>query len=66
MSCRADFHHGSDRVIQPLDDMAIKMLSRQRWTVDSVPEKQKFVALRRIETTAWGGIDEDVTSTAHP
>ena len=52
--------------IQPLDDMAVQMLSRQRWTVDSVPEKQTFVALRRIETTAWGGVDEDVTSTLHP
>ena len=52
--------------IKPLDDMAIQMLSRQRLTADSVPEKRKFVALRRIETTAWGGVDEDVTSTLHP
>ena len=46
--------------------MAIQMLSRQRLTADSVPEKRKFVALRRIETTAWGGVDEDVTSSLHP
>ena len=24
------------------------------------------MALRRIETTAWGGVDEDVTSSLHP
>ena len=51
---------------KPLDDMAIQMLSRQRLTADSLPEKRKFVALRRIETTAWGGVDEDVTSSLHP
>ena len=52
--------------IRLLDDLAIHMLRRQGWTADSVPEAGQFVALRRIETTAWGGVDEDVTNTTHP
>jgi cyanophycin synthetase len=52
--------------IRPLDDMAIYMLRRQGWTSASVPEAGRFVALRRIETTAWGGVDEEVTDTIHP
>lgn len=42
------------------------MLTHQNQTPESVPAQGVFVALRRIETTAWGGVDEDVTSIAHP
>jgi len=49
-----------------LDELAVHILRRQGWTADSVPEEGRFVALRRIETTAWGGVDEDVTETIHP
>jgi len=52
--------------IRPLDDLAIHMLHRHEWTADSIPEAGRFVALRRIETTAWGGVDEDFTDTIHP
>ena len=52
--------------IRPLDDLAIHMLRRQGWTAESIPEAGRFVALRRIETTVWGGVDEDVTETIHP
>ena len=52
--------------ISPLDDMAIKMLTRQGWTSRCVPPLNVFVALRRIETTAWGGVDEEITSIIHP
>ena len=51
--------------IRLLDDLAIQMLRRQGWTPESKPEVGRFVALRRIETTAWGGVDEDVTETIH-
>ena len=51
--------------IHPLDDLAFQMLDRQGWTADSIPEAGRFVALRQIETTALGGVDEDVTSTIH-
>jgi cyanophycin synthetase len=52
--------------IQALDELALHILRRQGWGPDSVPEKGRFVALRRIETTAWGGVDEDVSDTLHP
>jgi D-alanine-D-alanine ligase-like ATP-grasp enzyme len=52
--------------IRPLDDLAIHMLRRQGWTAESTPPIGRFVALRRIETTVWGGVDEDVTETIHP
>lgn len=51
--------------IQNIDEMAVQMLKRQGWTPDSVPPARAFVALRRIETTALGGIDEEVTSIVH-
>jgi len=52
--------------IRPLDELAVHMLRRQGWTAESIPSAGRFVALRRIETTAWGGVDEDVTETIHP
>lgn len=52
--------------IRPLDEPALHMLRRQGWGPDAVPAAGKFVGLRRIESTAWGGVDEDVTATIHP
>jgi len=52
--------------IRPLDEMALTMLRRQRFDPDTVPQPGTFVALRRIESTAWGGVDEEVTHTIHP
>lgn len=52
--------------ILALDDIAIKMLHSQGWVPESIPEAGKFVALRRIETTAWGGVDEEYTHSIHP
>lgn len=52
--------------IRPLDDLAMQMLTHQNKAPKSVPAEGTFVSLRRIETTAWGGVDEDVTSIAHP
>jgi D-alanine-D-alanine ligase-like ATP-grasp enzyme len=52
--------------LKPLDDLALNMLARQGWDASSVPPAGKFVALRRIETSAWGGVDEEVTQTLHP
>ena len=49
-----------------LDAMAEAALSRLGWNAQSVPRAGEFVGLRRIETTAWGGVDEDVTKTIHP
>ena len=32
----------------------------------SVPDAHEFIPLRPIESTQWGGVDEDVTHTIHP
>ena len=34
--------------------------------VSSFGQSADFVALRRIESNAWGGVDEDVTDAIHP
>lgn len=52
--------------LKPLDEMSMNMLVLQGWGVDSVAPAGSFVALRRIETSAWGGVDEEVTQTLHP
>ena len=50
----------------PLDQMALDMLRSQGLEPHDTPSAGRFVALRRIESTAWGGIDEEVTHSAHP
>jgi len=49
-----------------LDELALQTLTRDGQLPDSVPAKGDFVRLRRIETTAWGGVDEEVTHDLHP
>jgi len=49
----------------PLDDIALEMLARQDLGPEDVPAAGRFVALRRIETTASGGVDEEVTHALH-
>lgn len=51
--------------IQLLDDLAHKTLNAGGLTPESIPEVGTFVPLRRIETIAWGGVDEDVTNSIH-
>ena len=63
-----------DRFVQPwkrspvptLDDLALLSLAQQGLQVGSVPQTGQFVALRRIESTGFGGVDEDVSATIHP
>lgn len=52
--------------LQPLDDAARQALAAAGLTPDSVPAAGRFAPLRRIESTAWGGVDEEVTHTLHP
>ncbi|WP_425045971.1 hypothetical protein [Primorskyibacter sp. S87] len=52
--------------IRPLDDLARQSLANAGLTEDTVPEKDQFVALRRIESTALGGTSEDVSEHVHP
>jgi hypothetical protein len=50
----------------PLDVLAVQSILAAGHTVASVPAAGQWVPLRPIESTAWGGHDEDVTTTAHP
>lgn len=50
----------------PLDEMALQSLKQAGMTPDSVPAEGKFAPLRRIESTEWGGVDDDVTDLVHP
>lgn len=50
----------------PTDAMALENLARVGMTLDSLPQKGDFVPLRKIESTEWGGVSEDVTEIVHP
>jgi len=52
--------------IQPLDALALGALEAAGYRADSVPQAGTWVALRRIESTAWGGVDEEVSAIVHP
>src|SRR5690606_29296845 len=52
--------------IRPLDPLARKTLAAAGVTESTVPEKGVLIPLRPIESTEWGGIDEDVTARIHP
>jgi cyanophycin synthetase len=51
---------------QSLDDLARATLAKANLTEASVPLAGTWVPLRPIESTAWGGVDEDVTIHIHP
>jgi len=52
--------------IIPLDPPALAAIDAAGFSESSVPDKGTRVPLRRIESTEWGGIDEDVTNRIHP
>ena len=52
--------------LRPIDDLARAAISAEGLLESSVPDAGQFVPLRRIESTAWGGIDEEVTDQVHP
>ena len=52
--------------IRPLDNLARAAITAAGLTPEAVPEPGRRVALRRIESTEWGGVDEDVTEVVHP
>ncbi len=49
-----------------LDPLAIKTMGRLGFKKTSIPEREAFIPLRPIESTKWGGVDEDVTQVIHP
>lgn len=52
--------------LMPIDDLARKAIESAGHTLESVPTKGELVPLRRIESTQWGGVDQEVTDTIHP
>jgi cyanophycin synthetase len=51
--------------IKPIDELALQTLQKLGLSLESVPGKDIFIPLRPIETTEWGGVDEDVTQAVH-
>jgi D-alanine-D-alanine ligase-like ATP-grasp enzyme len=52
--------------IAPLDDLALHALRCVGMTPESVPARGVHAPLRPIESTSWGGVDEEVTHTIDP
>ena len=52
--------------IKPLDPMALLAMGAAGYAPASVPGAGARVPLRRIESTEWGGVDEEVTHRVHP
>jgi D-alanine-D-alanine ligase-like ATP-grasp enzyme len=52
--------------LRPIDDLAHAAIAAVGFQLTSVPHARQFVPLRRIESTAWGGVDEEVTDSVHP
>ncbi|WP_294347916.1 hypothetical protein [Prosthecochloris sp.] len=50
---------------QPLDQRARDSIEAAGFSEMSVPEKGRLVPLRPIESTQWGGVDEEVTDHVH-
>ncbi len=52
--------------IRPLDEMALAAMAAAGFAASSIPDIGTRVPLRRIESTEWGGVDEEVTECIHP
>jgi D-alanine-D-alanine ligase-like ATP-grasp enzyme len=52
--------------IMPVDEMAEQAMALAGFTPQSVPKDGELVPLRRIESTQWGGVDEEVSGQVHP
>lgn len=52
--------------IRPLDAMAVAAMAAAGFAPSSIPADGTRVPLRRIESTEWGGVDEEVTQRIHP
>ncbi len=50
----------------PLDEVSVAVLAQQNYTVDSVPEAQQIVYIRRNANLSSGGTATDVTEQVHP
>ena len=56
----------STKLFFPTDELAIKQIEKSSYNLKSIPLKDTIIPLRDIESTKWGGYDEDVTNIVHP
>ncbi|MFY4805345.1 AMP-binding protein [Aliarcobacter butzleri] len=56
----------STKLFFPMDELAIKQIEKASYTLKSIPIKDTIIPLRDIESTKWGGYDENVTNIVHP
>lgn len=52
--------------LRPIDDLALHALGLAGLTPDSVMPTGVLAPLRRIESTEWGGVDDNMTGLVHP
>lgn len=52
--------------LKPIDELARHSIKSKWGTEHSIPKSGEFIGLRRFETNAWGGLDEDVSNCIHP
>lgn len=52
--------------LQELDSLALETLEYLGLTPETIAPAGQFIALRRIESTQWGGVDVDMTNLVHP
>ncbi len=50
----------------PNDALAIEAMRDAGFKMESIPNQGQLIPLRKIESTQWGGVDEDITTTIHP
>lgn len=50
----------------PRDADTIQVLKTAEYSLESIPKSGEWIALRDIESTRWGGRDEEVTDQIHP
>jgi cyanophycin synthetase len=54
------------KILILLDEDALSYLSFQGYNPNHIPENQQRIHIRPTESSAWGGIAEDLTKVIHP
>ena len=52
--------------VYPKDSLTLEILKKAGYSLSSIPKKDIWIELRDIESTKWGGRDEDMTNFVHP
>ncbi len=49
-----------------MDEIAIGVINSIGYTLDSIVDARELIPLREIESTQWGGVDENLSQDIHP